>query len=290
MLSVQDAFAKFKTRLEITKTQQDDAIRRHHEVRDLLREEMAFEDDFLTGSYARHTKTRPLRDVDVFMVLQNGDRSEPPLDSLTQMKEVLVKHYGEDCVTIDPPAVRVDFGGGADEDRVLSIEAVPAIAEGTNYAIPDPTRTSWMSSNPQRHAELATAANAACSQQWVPLVKMIKKWNDHQGQPLQPSFLVEVMALKLVAPPWVGGYAREIRQFFASASETIADSWPDPAGLGSAVTDELAVDPLLLQQARAALADAEAQATVAIRLDQSGRTSAALDAWQELFGSLFVKS
>lgn len=172
----------------------------------------------------------------------------------------------------------------------MSIEAVPAIEDGDDYLIPDPTRTAWMSTNPQRHAEMTSAANAAFDKHWVPLVKMVKKWNEHNAAPVVPSFLLEVMALQLMDPPWVGGYAREVRAFFASAAERIADEWPDPAGLGSPVSDELHVDPQLLAQAEAALREAEAQATKALRLDQDGQSGAALEVWQQLFGPRFAKS
>lgn len=43
-------------------------------------------------------------------------------------------------------------------------------------------------------------------------------------------------------------------------------------------------------QAQKALRDAEAACTEALRLEQGSRTGAALDAWQELFGSRFAKS
>lgn len=189
----------------------------------------------------------------------------------------------------DPPAVRVDFPTD-EEERVLSIEAVPAIEDGDDYLIPDPIETEWMSTNPERHAELTSAANAAFDQRWVPIVKMAKKWNEHNAGPVTPSFLLEVMALDLLDGGWVGPYSREVRAFFAAASERISDVWPDPAGLGSPVSDELAVNAQLLLQAEVALREAEAKATRAIRYEQAGQTEAALEVWQDVFGSRFAKS
>lgn len=119
---------------------------------------------------------------------------------------------------------------------------------------------------------------------------MIKKWNDHHDKPVKPSFLLEVMALDLLIPPYGGSYAREIRQFFASAATSIEDGWPDPARLGPPVTARLEQNPWERDQAKSALRDAEAACTEALRLEQTGRTSAALDAWQELFGPRFAKS
>ena len=148
----------------------------------------------------------------------------------------------------------------------------------------------WIRTNPRIHAEKATAANEAFAKQWKPVVKMAKKWNDHHDKPVKPSLLVEVMALDLLAPPWGGSYPRELRQFFASAAASLDEEWPDPAGLGPAVSARLAEDPWQREQARRALREAEAACTEALRLEQSGRTGAALDAWQDLFGPRFAKS
>lgn len=289
MTTVEDQFDKFKQRLEITLGERDDAVRRHHQVRDLLRERLNISADFLTGSYDRHTKTRPLHDVDVFVVLADAKRDDDPANWLDNVHSVLADHYGKDAVTTDPPAVRVDFGT-TDDECVMSIEVTPAIEEGHDYAIPDPTRSAWMSTNPSRHAELTSAANTAFDKRWVPIVKMIKKWNEYHGWPVVPSFLIEVMALELITPPWIGPYSRELKQFFASAQDRIGDDWPDPAGLGSPVSEVLAVDPQLLAQARVALRDAEGRASEAIRLEQAGQTDPALDIWQQLFGPRFAKS
>ena len=98
------------------------------------------------------------------------------------------------------------------------------------------------------------------------------------------------MALELLDPPWAGSYPRELRQFFASAAQALDQEWTDPAGLGPPVTARLAENSWELQTAKQALRDAEAAATEALRLDQSGRTGAALDSWQELFGPRFAKS
>ena len=61
-LTVNEAFRKFKSRLELNQKEQDNASAKHTEVRDYLHTKFAIEGNFLTGSYKRHTKTnRPLK-------------------------------------------------------------------------------------------------------------------------------------------------------------------------------------------------------------------------------------
>jgi len=293
MLTVPEAFEKFKSRLEISSSEQADASRRQQKIREQVREDLAIERDFLTGSYARHTKTRPLRDVDIFIVLaesESGYRDQEPDVVLDRLIEILSPHYpgrtskGNRSVKIDRHDV------AAPDEQVLSFDIVPAFAVNGDFTIPDRRQGSWIKTNPDVHREKATAANAAFSDRWKPIVKMAKKWNDHNDKPVKPSFLLEVMALELLDPPWAGSYPRELRQFFATAARAVDDEWHDPAGLGPPVTARLTENPSERQTAKQALANAEAVATEALRLEQSGRTGAALDAWQELFGRRFAKS
>ncbi len=64
MLTIDEAFRKFKSRLELKPKEQKNASDRHTEVREFIRAKFAIERDFLTGSYARYTKTKPLKDID----------------------------------------------------------------------------------------------------------------------------------------------------------------------------------------------------------------------------------
>jgi hypothetical protein len=187
----------------------------------------------------------------------------------------------------------VDFGVVVVEDisdEVVSFDVVPAFAEGHHYLIPDDFTGEWVATNPKVHEDLAAATNKAFSDQWKPLVKMIKKWNEVNGRPIEPSFLIEVMALNLITGPWTGSHARELRQFFASAADRITDVWPDPAGLGPDVSGVLDEDPAKMAIAVKALREAEAACTNAITLEQTGVIGDALKAWRELFGPLFPLS
>lgn len=293
MLTVPEAFDKFKNRLEISASEQADASRRQQAIRDQVRKGLAVDRDFLTGSYARHTKTKPLKDVDIFVVLKDSetDYLDQSADVvLDRLIEILSPHY-PGKTSKGNRSVQVDFGvSGAIDKQVASFDVVPAFEDSDAYTIPDRRQGGWIKTNPRIHAEKATAANEDFAKQWKPVVKMVKKWNDHHDKPVKPSFLLEVMALDLLTAPWGGSYPRELRQFFASAVASVDETWPDPAGLGPPVSTRLAEDPRQREQARQALREAEATCTEALRLEQTGRTGAALDAWQNLFGPRFAKS
>jgi len=295
MISINDAFKKFKHRLELTEGEQKDASRRQNDIREYLREEFEIERDFLTGSYARWTKTKPLKDVDIFFVLgmkEAGYRKQKPDVILGKFRAKLARKYGDDRVALGRRSVQVDFGVEAVDDtsgdQVMSVDAVPAFESAGHFEIPDREAGEWVSTDPEVHADRATKANQAFAEEWKPLVKMIKKWNQVVSKPLKPSFLIEVMALELFVPPFRGGYPYELKGFFATAADRVGDTWHDPANLGPAVSDQM--DTTRVREAIAAFRRAEEMASRAIRLARDGNEGEALREWRKLFGPLFPLS
>lgn len=291
MITVEEAFEKFRQRLELSETEKQDAIRRHNDVRECIRAGFDIERDFLTGSYARYTKTKPLKDVDIFFCLGEKDRhwrGKPPAEVLNAFEKCLAEKYGADNVEPGRRCVTVEFekrNATADEEgKVLSNDAVPAYELEDCYEIPDRDLGKWIKTDPDIHKEKSTAKNKDCGGKWVPLVKMLKRWNRSADKPIAPSFLIEVMALDLVDPPFTT-YQSEVRRFFASAQDGIMRDWPDPAGFGPPVSDQMTAEKR--RKAVEALRTAEVNAARAVRLEQQGKTGEALALWREIMGRYF---
>lgn len=282
---IDDAFGKLKHNLEITATEQKLAAARHETVRDHVRGKWQLVDDFLTGSYRRETKTKKLKDVDIFLVIdltgpQGGYRNRPPLDVLNALLKVLRERWPE--AHRDGMAIVIPYG-----DDVMSIEAVPAFKRtGSGYFIPNPAAGTWIATNPKRHHELSTEKNEECDGKYVPLVKMIKGINRELGEPVSPSFLLEVMAQTIVKTP-AGRYQDEIVLFLATAADSIDRVWLDPAGLGGDVNTVMS--PTQKRTAAAALREAQAVAERAVDLEDDGQDRAAYAEWKKLFGDRMTK-
>jgi predicted nucleotidyltransferase len=278
---VDEAFVKLKQALEITKGEREGAQRGHEQIRDHVRTSWDLEDDFLTGSYRRETKTKRLKDVDIFVVVdrvgaQRTLRKKNPGAILRELEGVLKERY--DNVDIAGMACVVGFGT---DDDVMSFDVVPAFKRQTGgYEIPDTKRSTWLATNPKTHHELSTAKNKACDEKFVPFVKMVKGINRELDEPMSPSFLLEVMAQGLVKEPF-GRYQDEVRWFLASACERLGEVWPDPAGLGPDVNTMTASERAT---AEAALDGALSVAERAIGLEDNGHERAAVDEWRRLFG------
>lgn len=299
MLTVEEAFRKFKSRLELNDREQKNASDRQNEVRDYLVTKFAIARSFLTGSYKRHTKTKPLRDIDIFFVLAESERdyrSKAPSVVIGAFYDALVEKYGAKAVRKQGRSVNVDFGVVIDAEdntdyRVVSVDVVPAFDHGDDYEIPCTDAGEWIETNPEIHARKATEAHQAFSSEWKGLVRMVKYWNNHTRhgeKPVKPSFLIEVMALQCLYGGWQGRFDYEIQGFLSTLADRILDEWPDPAGLGPPISDGM--DAARKQRAQTLLRAASREASLAIDLVRQGRNGDALKAWRALFGPKFPLS
>jgi hypothetical protein len=279
MTYVDDAFNKCRTTLEITATEQTFAKRKHEDIRAVVRDSWTLADDFLTGSYRRHTKTKRLKDVDIFVVIDAagpdaGLRQSGPAALLAALKAILDEKY--DAVVIDRMACTVSFGS---DEEIVSFDVVPAFKrKAGGWDIPD-TERGWIATNPKRHHELTTKKNEACDGKYVPFVKMVKGANRELGDIIDPSFLIEVIALAKVSEPF-GTYQDELNWFLATAAEEVMNDWPDPVGLGPEVNLMSAAER---RKASDTLRSAQAIAESAVWLEDEGKERAAVEEWRKLF-------
>jgi hypothetical protein len=113
MISLENAFAKFLKRLELTPNEQSDVSARHTKIRATVKAGIGVERDILSGSYKRRTKTKPLKDVDIFFILRASEAGwldRHAQDLLAEIKGLLVPAYGEGSVSLGRRSVKVDFG------------------------------------------------------------------------------------------------------------------------------------------------------------------------------------
>ena len=279
MSYIDKAFDNLKSNLEITKTESELAQKRHRLIREHIESAWRLTDHFLTGSYKRRTMTKKLKDVDIFAVIdpdgpQGKLASGSGLDAVAALEEVLAT--GWEDVESDENVVRINYKG----EDVASYEVAPAFKRrGGGYKIPNGWE--WMDTDPRCHAKRLTDKNDACNEKFVPFVKMVKGINREAGEPIDPSFLIEVMGLELVLEPF-GRYRDEIRFFLASVADRITEDWADPAGLGPCVNSGMSSSDR--QYLSGVVTGWQRVAEEALLLEQDGRERPAVEKWRELFG------
>lgn len=279
MSYIDDAFDKMKSNLEITQTESMLAQTRHQLVRDHIEGAWQLVDHFLTGSYKRHTKTKKLKDVDIFVVVDRAGAQGSLADgtgraAVRALRDVLASRWSD--LDADDNVVTINYG---DED-VASYEVAPVFPrEGGGYTMPN--GSGWMDTDPQEQAALVTKKNKQCDEKFVPFVKMVKGINREAGDPIDPAFLLEVMGLELVLEPF-GRYRDEIRFFLASVADRIVEDWEDPVGIGPDVNEGIGMERR--QELQLVVRRWLAVAEEALLVENEGKERAAVEVWRELFG------
>lgn len=216
---------------------------------------------------------------------------------LDDFHAALVDKYGEASVRRQGRSINVDFGVHVDAEdntdyRIVSVDVVPAFAADENFEIPCADTSKWILTNPQIHAQKATDAHQAYSNEWKGLVRMVKYWNNNPrhgaDKPIKPSFLLEVMALECLHGGWQGRFDYEIQSLFSTLADRVEEEWPDPAGLGEPISNGMG--QARKARAKDLLLQASKDATNAIHLAKRGQGGEALKAWRALFGTKFPLS
>ena len=240
MLSREQAFERLRRNLELTGLQEKIVATRQKNVREAVAARLTVLDDFLTGSYRRHTLIGPLKeaDVDIVVVLDRSYREAGARAVLDRVRKALVEEYPRTPkISRNGQAVTITFSD-------FVIDVVPAFALpwwswNTGWETCDSKSDGWITTNPKRHVELSSAANRSHGGHLIPRIKQLKTCNRHVGEPLR-SFHLEALAWSVfgtsfwwresVRSDWASAH-----KFFENAPDKLRYKLPDPAGAGGDV-------------------------------------------------------
>lgn len=215
---------------------------------------------FQNGSYARHTSTTPVNDLDTFYVLPESVRKrvierainpeELTIDNiLNDLAEALRKEYGNEArIVVQPHSVGIFFGSEDD----FSIDVVPAQpADDGLFWVPETalrsvrsrralyeskssTRLRWIKSDPKGYISQATVLDDATKGAFRKAAKFVKKWkrgckNVNKEFPLK-SFHVEIMVTELLKAQRALSCFDAVQRFFSLLPIAIVKrQYPDRA-------------------------------------------------------------
>ena len=287
--AIPQAFQKLKSNLEITDLQEEMVSTRQKSVRDVVEAELTVEGSFLTGSYSRHTMIAPLKeaDIDIFVVLnasyyhhykngQNGGQA----GLLDLLKRTLRKTYTRTPdISRNGQAVTIRF-----DDFIVDV-VLAFNRQGGGFLIPDSINSTWISTDPKKHIDIMSQANAAHSGDLVPLIKMIKAWNRSIDRHFR-SFHLEVMALHIFNNVKISDFPSGMRFFFDKSRELVTKQNLDPASLGGDVGSYINTQAKI-QEAAQRFQLAYERALKAEQHEAQGNTTYAFDMWGKIFGDYF---
>ena len=276
-MTVSQAFEFFKGALEISQSEQDVAASSQVMLRARLAKRLIILEDFLSGSYKRDTKIKPLADIDLFIVLDSSYFVYGPAAVLRLVASHLSASYPLSPLRVQNRSVNLAL-------RQFGFDIVPAFYRpGGGFLIPSIKCNSWTSTDPKAHEKALSDANLVYREKLKPLIKMVKCWNRSHAVRLQ-SFHLEVLALEVLRPP-IQDYQTSASQFFSQAADRILYPSFDPVGLGPPVDDYLTRNARL--SANRHLTATARLANQALELEWQGRNAPARGIWRRIFGPPF---
>jgi hypothetical protein len=287
--TIPQSFLKLKQNLEITELQEATVSTRQKSIREVVETDLTVLDSFLTGSYARKTMIAPLKeaDIDVFIVLDakyfhhyNNGQNGGQAGLLDLVKRTLRKTYTRTPdISRNGQAVSIRF-----EDFVVDV--IPGFnRQGGGYLIPNSVTRSWLSTDPKKHVEIMRAQNAAHAGDLVPLVKMVKGWNNTIGKYFR-SFHLEVLALEILKGVTISDYSSGVRYYFDKGRTVITQKNLDPAGYGDDLGRYIDTQQRI-QESVAKFDLAYDRAIKAEDYSRRGYIENAVDMWTKVFGDYF---
>lgn len=288
--SILEEFEKFRSKIEPTEQEKTSISSSHTKIRGILSNSDCINivDSFLTGSYARQTMIRPLKDVDFFVQVHYGNhKSYTPYQLLRKILIVLKKAYPLTPISITSPCVTVKF-------NYCYFEIVPAIGFTDNeelFKIPDKSGTGWQKTYPKIPDKWMTQENKKSEGLFIPTIKMLKRWRDIHCRFLR-SFHLEMLTRMAFDYYNIENYADGIWAFFARTSYLL-DIYknqpfvPEPGRDNVYVDQYLYDNSLVLAAVRQRVKAHFVFAQKAFDYMQKGQIGFAKQMWGKILGSGF---
>jgi len=297
MTFIGKALKLYVDRITPPRTQLGAAQRSNNAVRKFLENDDYFgrllEDTFLNGSYARKTVIRPIKDVDIIVVVDREWREAIPSDVMESLRRKLAQRYPDWRTRRLRRAVNVTLS----DIRLDVLLAVAPNGLDAPLEIPDRNEDEWIETDPKLQQELIATLGRRTGGNYTALVRLIKRWATARvGEDHRPgSFTLECLAYHcMVADP--DSFKGPLDEAFMALLEAIIgfdlgiDGWPfreDPTVRDPALPELNVADRWTAESAEVFLDKAELAAR---RGDAAGRARSdktCLDKWDELFGGGF---
>ena len=251
-----------------------------------------YKDSFLSGSYAKHTSIRPVkddkkRDVDIIVVTEHS-KSDDSAEVLQELCDVLLESNKYNTAEVQHHSVGVEMGQ-------VSVDIVPVIVDSDDdalYWICDSESGNWTKTDPKGHKAWSTSVNQDNDGEYKPLVKIFKWWR-HTNCPKDKKFPKGITLEKIIADN-LGDSSFPTEDFLIATMQNIVSAYrsdyvdlgllpviDDPSDKinGNNLLDGYTVDDFaafieLLEE----------------HLDKLNKSGTENDVWREILGNEFPKS
>jgi hypothetical protein len=287
--TINQAFEQFEREIvRVSDADNADAKSVHPEIRDHLKHELPTVGDFLSGSYGRKTKTSPLKDVDLILILddRDGKLRLSAKDGLERVRSVLTDSPLVERTRLGVRAVKAQLG-----DYDFHFDVVPALEnEGSGElslprCLPDENLDDWTLEHPRGQLQAAIDRNAETDGFYIRLIRVMKFWNAGVESNRLSSYHVEAIAHQAIMEKL--SWPEAVVAWFDRAYDVLAPGvfLPDPGNPTRDVLERLDADKRAKRRGRV-----ERDRDLARKAAEIDDLDEALRAWAKVFGPSFPMS
>lgn len=176
-MSIREDFSTFLSDIEPSKTTVDEISSAQNALRDYLATHKSYtscyKETYLSGSYAKHTAIRPVKDDDnrdVDIVVETSHTiNDDAAEVLKELRDALAECDKYSSASVQTHSVGVQLSK-------LDIDVVPLATSGSRWYIGNRVNDSWKETNPRGHKGWSTEFNQAHDNRFKPVVKIFKWW------------------------------------------------------------------------------------------------------------------
>lgn len=290
-MELESHFRKFASNIEPAETHRDEAISGHTTLRERLEKDKEVGDNlretFLSGSYRRRTAVKPIKDVDIFVVLKAERGSARK--TLEWLEKALGRLGYKAKTEPQRRSVRVDLS-------YVTMDVVPALApDGLDRALKIPSRQEdkWISSHPKNHIDYTTSLNQRSrGERLVPIVKITKWWRNHQMPKAKhpKGFHLECLCgqhMDFAANCYADAYISILESMVRAYGQTPdrIPQLPDPGMPGQFIASGIT-----LQEFRDFMSKVQPSLGIAQAARKADNEKESVRLWQQIFGPEFPAS
>ncbi len=284
--TVAGAFNLYDATLNLDKSERARAQKRHQDITALLVGSGLAAMTFLQGSFARKTMRKPLKDVDMVVVMAESlrrdlERPGGPARAMALLREIVAAAYPAARFDVDEPAahaLRVTF-----PDLPFTFDLVPALAgDGEIVHIADRELNRWEWSNARTLNRVVSERNVATDGKFVHQVRMGKALKDQYTDLDLCGLAFEALAHDSIFVQQPHDVA--VADLLRHASTAVLGKILEPTGVED-LTEEWDDDQRRRYAQR--LSALSRRADEAVRLRADGAEDAAVDVWRSVLGDDF---
>lgn len=261
-------------------------MKRHQVITEVLTKAGMAASTFLQSSFARKTMPKPLKDVDMVIVLSEdfrqawfGTGKGGPAAAMARLRREIEKHWPDARFDVtDKPAHALQI--------TFPVDLVPAFADaegGEDVFIADRELDRWERSNTRTLRRVVVERNQATGGVFVHQVRMGKAFKSDKPE-LQDLCGLVIESLCYGAITKKVAHATAMVALFEHAASAVMGKVMDPTGVDDLADEWTSSDRTTYSKV---FATAAARGREALSLAADGEHEAAIDFWHSVFGNPF---